>query len=90
MKELELEDDLLSKLPIRYVNWLPICQKPQLDNLRNLRATLYKESYEFVRQQRIQCLLQGAWFVNAIPVGSPREATRRPSRPWRFMRLVSQ
>lgn len=70
MKELELEDDLLSKVPVR-----------------NLRAKLYKESFEFVRQQRVQCLLQGAWFVNALPQSSPREAARRPSRPWRFMRL---
>ncbi|KAJ7224321.1 ELMO/CED-12 family-domain-containing protein [Mycena pura] len=72
MKELELEDDLLSKIPIR-----------------NLRAKLYKESYEFVRQQRIQCLMQGAWFINALPQNSAasREAPRRPNRPWRFMRL---
>jgi len=70
--ELELEDDLLSKVPVR-----------------NLRAKLYKESYEFVRQQRIQCLMQGAWFVNAVPVSSsvPRDGARRPPRPWRFMRL---
>ncbi|KAJ6607513.1 hypothetical protein B0H10DRAFT_2071628 [Mycena sp. CBHHK59/15] len=60
MKELELEDDLLSKIPVR-----------------NLRAKLYKESFEFVRQQRIQCLMQGAWL----------ESPRRPNRPWRFMRL---
>ncbi|KAG6832265.1 hypothetical protein H0H87_002161 [Tephrocybe sp. NHM501043] len=70
MKELELEDDLLSKVPVR-----------------NLGAKLYKESYEFVRQQRIQCLLQGAWFVNALPQSSPREPVRRSGRPWRFMRL---
>ncbi|TFK29729.1 hypothetical protein FA15DRAFT_699984 [Coprinopsis marcescibilis] len=70
MEELELEDDLLSKVPVR-----------------NLRAKLYKESYEFVRQQRIQCLIQGAWFVNAIPSSTPRELIRRPARPWRFMRL---
>ncbi|KAF8659892.1 hypothetical protein AX16_001776 [Volvariella volvacea WC 439] len=70
MKELELEDDLLNKVPVR-----------------NLRSKLYKESYEFVRQQRIQCLLQGAWFINALPQGSPREPARRPTRPWRFMRL---
>lgn len=58
--------------------------------IRNLRAKIYKESYEFVRQQRIQCLLHGAWFVNALPQSSPipREAARRPSRPWRFLRLV--
>ncbi|KAJ7612462.1 ELMO/CED-12 family-domain-containing protein [Mycena polygramma] len=71
MKELELEDDLLSKIPVR-----------------NLRAKLYKESFEFVRQQRIQCLMQGAWFVNALPQTSTiRDSTRRPNRPWRFMRL---
>jgi len=72
MKELEMEDDLLSKVPVR-----------------NLRAKLYKESFEFVRQQRIQCLMQGAWFVNANPLSSQvnREAPRRPNRPWRFMRL---
>lgn len=71
MKELENEDDLLSKVPVR-----------------NLRAKLYKESYEFVRQQRIQCLLQGAWFVNAIPMSSSvKDASRRPTRPWRFIRL---
>lgn len=29
---------------------------------RNLRQRLYKESYEFVKQQRIECLMQGAWF----------------------------
>jgi len=72
MKELEMEDDLMSKAP-----------------MRNLSAKLYKESYEFVRQQRIQCLLQGSWFVNAMPSSSPisRDTLRKPSRPWRFMRL---
>ncbi|KAL5492185.1 hypothetical protein ACEPAI_3632 [Sanghuangporus weigelae] len=72
MKELENEDDLVSKVPVR-----------------NLRAKLYKESYEFVRQQRIQCLLQGAWFINGIPVNSShsKDAHKRPTRPWRFMRL---
>ncbi|QRV88985.1 engulfment and cell motility-like protein [Ceratobasidium sp. AG-Ba] len=60
--------------------------------VRNLRAKLYKESYAFVRQQRIQCLMQGAWFVNGVPAGSvaARESystPTRPQRPWRFMRL---
>ncbi|KAE8212868.1 hypothetical protein CF327_g3519 [Tilletia walkeri] len=32
--------------------------------IRNLRGILYRESYEFVRQQRIHCLLEGAWFRN--------------------------
>lgn len=33
-------------------------------SIRNLRGRLYRESFEFVRQQRIQCLLEGAWFKN--------------------------
>ncbi|KAJ8079518.1 hypothetical protein PM082_011105 [Marasmius tenuissimus] len=72
MKELEMEDDLLNKVPVR-----------------NLRAKIYKESYEFVRQQRIQCLMHGAWFINALPSTNPlpRDSVRRPNRPWRFMRL---
>ncbi|KAJ4469589.1 ELMO/CED-12 family-domain-containing protein [Lentinula aciculospora] len=71
MKELEKEDDLLSKIPVR-----------------NLRAKIFKESYEFVRQQRTQCLLQGAWFVIALPGNAPQPRdSRRPSKPWRFVRL---
>lgn len=33
-------------------------------SIRNLRGRIYRESYEFVRQQRIHCLLEGAWFRN--------------------------
>ncbi|KAH9926950.1 ELMO/CED-12 family-domain-containing protein [Fomitopsis serialis] len=72
MKELEMEDDIMAKVP-----------------MRNLRAKLYKESAEFVRQQRMHCLFEGAWFMNGMPVMSagPRETIRRPTLPWRFMRL---
>jgi len=32
--------------------------------------------------------MQGAWFVNAVPLSAqPRDGARRPPRPWRFMRL---
>ncbi|KAI0091646.1 ELMO/CED-12 family-domain-containing protein [Irpex rosettiformis] len=74
MRELEKEDDVMSKAPVR-----------------NMRAKLYKESFEFVRQQRIHCLMQGAWFMNAMPLANnaSRDTIRRPSRMWRFMRLDS-
>ena len=93
MKELEMEDDLLNKVPVRWVLTNSAINTTRdangkLYSSRNLRKKIYKESYEFVKQQRIQCLLQGAWFVNAIPVTASREAIKRPSRPWRFMRLV--
>ncbi|RKP25830.1 ELMO/CED-12 family-domain-containing protein, partial [Syncephalis pseudoplumigaleata] len=41
LKDLEDEDDLLTKLAVR-----------------NLRERLYRESYEFVKQQRIECLVR--------------------------------
>ncbi|KAG2355702.1 ELMO/CED-12 family-domain-containing protein [Suillus spraguei] len=69
MQELEAEDDLLSKVPVR-----------------NLKEKITRESAEFVRQQRIQCLFQGAWFVNGIPTPA-NGPSRRPNGPWRFIRL---
>lgn len=69
MQELEAEDDLLSKVPVR-----------------NLKEKLTRESAEFVRQQRIHCLLQGTWFLNGVPT-SHTGPTRRPNGQWRFMRL---
>ncbi|ORX52908.1 hypothetical protein BCR36DRAFT_582317 [Piromyces finnis] len=59
IKELELEDDLMSKVPIRH-----------------LRERLYKESYEFVKEQRINCLVQGAWFPIIKERGRVREMFR--------------
>ncbi|KAI0343291.1 hypothetical protein BDW22DRAFT_1264593 [Trametopsis cervina] len=72
MRELEKEDDVMSKVPVR-----------------NMRAKLYKESFEFVRQQRIHCLMQGAWFMNGMSLAGnqSRDTIRKPSRPWRFLRL---
>ncbi|KIJ20930.1 hypothetical protein PAXINDRAFT_160374 [Paxillus involutus ATCC 200175] len=68
-QELEAEDDLLSKVPVR-----------------NLKEKLTRESAEFVRQQRIQCLLQGAWFINGVS-SSQTGPIKKPNATWRFMRL---
>lgn len=51
-------------------------------SIQLLRDQLYRESYEFVRQQRIQCLLDGAWFLN--PKSGPQVSG---SAMWRFYRL---
>lgn len=66
-------------------------------SVRNLRGRLYRESYEFVRQQRIQCLLEGAWFRNPTSnqtnyavnrtSKSSIAAIHTSSKPWRFYRL---
>lgn len=61
-------------------------------SIRNLRGRLYRESYEFVRQQRIQCLLEGAWFRNPTTTKFGSAQRRTPaggqgSKQWRFYRL---
>ncbi|KDN40446.1 hypothetical protein K437DRAFT_291531 [Tilletiaria anomala UBC 951] len=52
-------------------------------SIRHLKSKLYRESYEFVRQQRIQCLLEGAWFLNpAIQArGVPATLLNEPRSP---------
>ncbi|SRR5258708_1035728 len=60
---------------------------------RSLRVQLQQESYEFIRQQRLMCLMQGAWFANGVPAPSSdflhrEHQLKRPVRPWRFYRLV--
>ncbi|KAG9291106.1 hypothetical protein G9A89_012978 [Geosiphon pyriformis] len=60
--------------------------------VRNLRGRLYTESYEFVKSQRIRCLLLGAWFQILTPAplstGAPNYGRRSYSnKKWRFYRL---
>ncbi|CAG8820356.1 14372_t:CDS:2, partial [Gigaspora margarita] len=60
--------------------------------VRNLRGQLYTESYEFVKQQRIKCLLLGDWFPLITPANLPtnqQNLGRRSiyNKKWRFYRL---
>ncbi|CAG8558682.1 3097_t:CDS:10 [Ambispora leptoticha] len=60
--------------------------------VRNLRGRLYAESYEFVKSQRIRCLLLGAWFQiltpTTVPSGNQNHGRRSYSnKKWRFYRL---
>ncbi|KAI5474607.1 engulfment and cell motility protein 1 [Pseudohyphozyma bogoriensis] len=50
--------------------------------VRNLRGRLYRESYEFVRNQRISCLHEGAWFKSGAKKA-------KDAKPWRFYRLAA-
>lgn len=59
----------------------------------HLRAKLHQESFEFVKQQRIMCLMLGAWFANGVPLPSsdpsaPRDPAKKQVKSWRFYRLV--
>lgn len=59
---------------------------------RQVRDELNHEAVQFVKEQRIRCLLVGAWFPNAISYADSGPVTKQtinrslPSN-WRFVRL---
>ena len=60
---------------------------------RQVRDELNHEALQFVKEQRIRCLLQGAWFPHAMnystdagPITSKTVSRTVPSA-WRFVRL---
>ena len=87
MQELALEDDLLSKGPVRSVKVSVRHLRVLKASNRSLRARLYKESFEFVRQQRKNCLMNGAWFL-ASAKPDPRRPAMASHKVWRFYRLA--
>jgi hypothetical protein len=59
-------------------------------HLYQVREELKHEALQFVKEQRIRCLLQGSWFSKPVPRQQPREETQQKLRlyqPWRFARL---
>lgn len=56
---------------------------------RALRDRLYRENFEFVKEQRILCMQQGAWFVNARYKASGSDSSLKRSSPakYKFCRL---
>lgn len=59
---------------------------------RQIKDDLRHEALQFMKEQRVRCLLQGAWFPNLPAISKHRNAppeapadTRTPS--WRFVRL---
>jgi engulfment and cell motility protein 1 len=52
-------------------------------HLVQVREQLYHESLQFMKEQRIRCLLQGSWFPTIPGAGSNRDVTAA----WRFARL---
>jgi hypothetical protein len=74
---------------------LDAARKWQMDNLNEvyedawgphlvqIREQLHHESSQFMKEQRIRCMLQGSWFPT-IPNANP---DRDPSVTWRFVRL---
>jgi len=62
-------------------------------HLRQVREELNHEALQFVKEQRIRCLLQGAWFPSGLdyPSGAGPVTSKTLSRAvpsaWRFVRL---
>jgi engulfment/cell motility protein 1 len=52
-------------------------------HLHQVRDELKHEALQFVKEQRIRCLLSGAWF----PKSSPQNDKRHSSTSWRYVKL---
>ncbi|KAF2739150.1 hypothetical protein EJ04DRAFT_609248 [Polyplosphaeria fusca] len=62
-------------------------------HLRQVRDELNHEALQFVKEQRIRCLLQGAWFPQTMNYGADsgpitsKSLNRTVPSAWRFVRL---
>jgi len=61
-------------------------------HLYQVREELKHEALQFVKEQRIRCLLQGSWFTKPQPParatdGNNGQQKRRLYQPWRFAKL---
>jgi engulfment/cell motility protein 1 len=90
--ELTYEDEWGHHL--RYVHQLRWPLSPSiLTAHRQVRDELHHEALQFVKEQRIRCLLQGSWFPRAFSYGAdagPIASTslnRTVPSAWRFARL---
>ncbi|KAG5950326.1 hypothetical protein E4U53_005261 [Claviceps sorghi] len=66
------------------------------EHLHQVRETLKQEALQFVKEQRVRCLLQGSWFCKPAPHLNPNkkdydadETALKPRQtlPWRFVKL---
>ncbi|KAH8820386.1 ELMO/CED-12 family protein-like protein [Xylogone sp. PMI_703] len=58
------------------------------EHLYQVREELKHEALQFVKEQRIRCLLQGAWFPRSPQKNGIEENPRRPlSTSWHFVKL---
>ncbi|KAK9468075.1 ELMO/CED-12 family-domain-containing protein [Lipomyces arxii] len=64
----------LRKLQLEYISRDRL-HETGLKEIEKLRIQLAEEALEFVMEQRVSCLLQGAWFLNNSPDSIPRTGT---------------
>jgi engulfment/cell motility protein 1 len=62
-------------------------------HLQRVRDELRHDALQFIKEQRIRCLLAGAWFLRpTAAMATPRPPTTAPTpneRPWRYAKLSS-
>ena len=79
---------------LRYVHMSLICSaRSKLTSSRQVRDELNHEALQFVKEQRIRCLLQGAWFPQAMNYAADagpitgKSLNRNVPSSWRYVRL---
>jgi hypothetical protein len=90
---LEVEDDLqeydATRLRELQMGLLEMSFEDQWGpHLFQVRDELKHEALQFVKEQRIRCLLQGSWFTKPMPHTRQESYTkRRLYQPWRYAKL---
>ncbi|KAL2270904.1 hypothetical protein VTJ83DRAFT_275 [Remersonia thermophila] len=58
-------------------------------HLSQVREELKHEALQFVKEQRVRCLLAGSWFTKPMPQARQQESynKRRLYQPWRYAKL---
>ena len=84
--ESELQDFEYSRLRDLQMQLLELSLDDQWgSHLDEVRSSLKQEALQFVKEQRIRCLLAGSWFPR--PIHRKFGDERRPAISWRFLRL---
>ncbi|KAK1755141.1 putative elmo ced-12 family protein [Echria macrotheca] len=92
---LEVEDDLQEydsgRLRELQMELLDLSFEDQWGpHMYQVREELKHEALQFVKEQRIRCLLQGSWFSKPVPraqFGADQQPKRRLYQPWRYAKL---
>ncbi len=92
---IEVEDDLqeydAGRLRELQMDLLDLSFEDQWGpHLYQVREELKHEALQFVKEQRIRCLLQGSWFSKPMPrpqYGQESTQKRRLYQPWRYAKL---
>jgi len=92
---LEVEDDLQEydggRLRELQMDLLDLSFEDQWGpHLYQVREELKHEALQFVKEQRVRCLLQGSWFSKPMPraqYGGDQVPKRRLYQPWRYAKL---